>query len=135
MLAALGFGSICLFTVLVMTKRISAVAGLILIPTVFGLSALELLPAVVAACDGRVPVLFDSGVRSGSDVVKALGLGATMVGIGRPYVYGLGLGGVPGLIHLLRMFLAEADLLMAVNGYPDVAAVRANIQRTLDGPG
>ncbi|MEU8364752.1 alpha-hydroxy-acid oxidizing protein [Nonomuraea sp. NPDC048882] len=100
-----------------------------------GLSALELLPAVVAACDGRVPVLFDSGVRSGSDVVKALGLGATMVGIGRPYVYGLALGGVPGLIHLLRMFLAEADLLMAVNGYPDVAAVRANIQRTLDGPG
>ncbi|MEV5893206.1 alpha-hydroxy-acid oxidizing protein [Nonomuraea fuscirosea] len=98
-----------------------------------GLSALELLPAVVAACAGRVPVLFDSGVRSGSDVVKALGLGATMVGIGRPYVYGLALGGVPGLIHLLRMFLAEADLLMAVNGYPDVAAVRANVQRALDG--
>ncbi|MEV5407770.1 alpha-hydroxy-acid oxidizing protein [Thermopolyspora sp. NPDC052614] len=94
-----------------------------------GLSALELLPEVVAACDGRVPVLFDSGVRSGSDVIKALGLGATMVGIGRPYVYGLAVGGVPGLIHLLRMFLAEADLLMAVNGYPDVAEVRRNMRR------
>ncbi|SFQ45631.1 alpha-hydroxy-acid oxidizing protein [Actinomadura madurae] len=94
-----------------------------------GLSALELLPDVVAACDDQVPVLFDSGVRSGSDVVKALGLGATMVGIGRPYVYGLALGGVAGLVHVLRMLLAEADLLMAVNGYPDLAAVRANTRK------
>ncbi|MGA5507038.1 alpha-hydroxy-acid oxidizing protein [Streptomyces umbrinus] len=94
-----------------------------------GVSALEVLPAVVDACDDRVPVLFDSGVRSGSDVVKAIGLGATMVGIGRPYVYGLALGGVSGLIHVLRMLLAEADLLMAVNGYRDIASVRANIQR------
>jgi isopentenyl diphosphate isomerase/L-lactate dehydrogenase-like FMN-dependent dehydrogenase len=93
-----------------------------------GLSALELLPEVVEACADRVPVLFDSGVRSGSDIVKAIGLGATMVGIGRPYVYGLALGGVPGLVHLVRRMLAEADLLMAVNGYPDLAAVRANIR-------
>ncbi|MFD9702511.1 alpha-hydroxy-acid oxidizing protein [Lentzea sp. NPDC059081] len=93
-----------------------------------GLSALELLPAVAEAC-GDVPVLFDSGVRSGTDVVKAIGLGATMVGIGRPYVHGLALGGVPGLVHLLRSVLAEADLLMAVNGYPDFAAVRANTRR------
>jgi isopentenyl diphosphate isomerase/L-lactate dehydrogenase-like FMN-dependent dehydrogenase len=94
-----------------------------------GLSALEVLPVVVEACADRVPVLFDSGVRNGSDVVKALGLGATMVGIGRPYVYGLALGGVSGLVHVLRMMLAEADLLMAVNGYPDIASVRANICR------
>lgn len=94
-----------------------------------GIAALETLPAVVEACDDRVPVLFDSGVRSGSDVVKALGLGATMVGIGRPYVYGLAMGGVPGLVHVLRMLLAEAELLMGVNGYPDVAAVRENIRR------
>ncbi|MEV6140705.1 alpha-hydroxy-acid oxidizing protein [Nocardia sp. NPDC051990] len=93
-----------------------------------GLSALETLPEVVEAVADRVPVLFDSGVRSGTDVIKALGLGATMVGIGRPYVYGLALGGVSGLVHVLRMILAEADLLMAVNGYPDIAAVRANIR-------
>lgn len=98
-----------------------------------GLSALETLPGVVAACADRVPVLFDSGVRCGSDVIKALGLGATMVGIGRPYVYGLALAGVPGLVHVLRMILAEADLLMAVNGYPDIAAVRANIRPTTAG--
>ncbi|MEV6339528.1 alpha-hydroxy-acid oxidizing protein [Nocardia vinacea] len=93
-----------------------------------GLSSLETLPGVVDAVADRVPVLFDSGVRSGSDVIKALGLGATMVGIGRPYVYGLALGGVSGLVHVLRMILAEADLLMAVNGYPDIAAVRENIR-------
>ncbi|WP_216909662.1 alpha-hydroxy-acid oxidizing protein [Nocardia noduli] len=98
-----------------------------------GLSALETLPDIVAAVDDRVPVLFDSGVRSGSDVIKAIGLGATMVGLGRPYVYGLALGGVPGLVHLLRMILAEADLLMAVNGYRDIAAIRENIRPTTKG--
>ncbi|GAA4557070.1 alpha-hydroxy-acid oxidizing protein [Pseudonocardia xishanensis] len=96
-----------------------------------GLTALELLPEVAEACDGRVPVLFDSGVRSGSDVVKALGLGADLVGLGRPYVQALAVGGVPGLVHLLRMYLAEADLLMAVNGYPDVIAIRANTRRAV----
>ncbi|MCM6771910.1 alpha-hydroxy-acid oxidizing protein [Nocardia sp. CDC159] len=94
-----------------------------------GLSTLECLPGIVEACDGRVPVLFDSGVRSGTDLIKALGLGATMVGVGRPYVYGLALGGASGVEHVLRMMLAEADLLMAVNGYPDIASVRANMRR------
>jgi isopentenyl diphosphate isomerase/L-lactate dehydrogenase-like FMN-dependent dehydrogenase len=51
-----------------------------------------------------------------------------MEGIGRPYTYGLTLGGVAGLTHVLRMVLAEADLLMAVNGYPDFASVRENTQ-------
>ncbi|GGK45163.1 alpha-hydroxy-acid oxidizing protein [Nocardia camponoti] len=91
-----------------------------------GLSALETLPKVVEAVNDAVPVLFDSGVRSGADVVKAIGLGATMVGLGRPYVYALALGGVRGLVHLLRGYLAEADLLLAVNGYPNADAVRAN---------
>jgi isopentenyl diphosphate isomerase/L-lactate dehydrogenase-like FMN-dependent dehydrogenase len=82
-----------------------------------GLPALNCLPGVVAAADG-LPVLFDSGVRSGADVIKALALGATAVGIGRPYAYGLALGGVEGVVHVLRAILAEADLLMAVDGYP-----------------
>lgn len=89
-----------------------------------GIAAIDMLPGVVAAA-GRTPVLFDSGVRSGSDVVKALALGATAVGIGRPYSYGLALDGAAGAAHVLRCILAEADLLMAVNGYPDLAAVRA----------
>lgn len=85
-----------------------------------GIAAIDLLPGVVAAAAG-LPVLFDSGVRNGSDIVKALALGATAVGIGRPYAYGLALGGVDGLVHVLRMLLAEADLLMAVDGYPTIA--------------
>lgn len=82
-----------------------------------GLPALDCLPDVVAAADG-LPVLFDSGVRTGADIVKALALGATAVGIGRPYAYGLALGGTAGIVHVLRSLLAEADLIMAVDGYP-----------------
>ena len=94
-----------------------------------GIAAIDMLPGVVAAAGG-VPVLFDSGVRSGTDVVKALALGARAVGVGRPYIYGLALDGVDGCAHVLRCLLAEADLLMAVNGWPSVAAVRdAGAQR------
>jgi lactate 2-monooxygenase len=82
-----------------------------------GLPALDCLPAVLEAADG-LPVLFDSGVRSGADIVKALAMGATAVGIGRPYAYGLAIGGVDGIVHVLRSLLAEADLIMAVDGYP-----------------
>jgi lactate 2-monooxygenase len=94
-----------------------------------GFAAIDLLPGVVKGA-GAVPVLFDSGVRSGTDVVKALALGARAVGIGRPFVYGLALGGAEGAAHVLRCILAEADLMMAVNGWPTIAAVReAGAQR------
>jgi lactate 2-monooxygenase len=89
-----------------------------------GLPSLEALPAVVTAADG-MPVLFDSGVRSGSDVAKALALGATAVGLGRTYLYALAIGGVDGLVSQLRAVLAELDLLMAVDGYPSIADLRA----------
>jgi lactate 2-monooxygenase len=88
-----------------------------------GVAAIDLLPGVVAAC-GSTPVLFDSGVRSGTDVIKALAMGATAVGIGRPYAYGLALDGTDGVVHVLRSILAEADLLMAVDGYPAIADLR-----------
>ena len=89
-----------------------------------GIAAIDMLPAVAQAVNGRVPVLFDSGIRSGTDVVKAVALGADLVGIGRPYSYGLALGGAQGCAHVLKCILAEADLLMAVNGWPTLAAVR-----------
>ena len=82
-----------------------------------GLPAIDCLPDVVAAA-GDVPVLFDSGIRSGADVIKALALGARAVGVGRPYVYRAALGGADGIAHVLRSILAEADLIMAVDGYP-----------------
>ena len=75
---------------------------------------------MVAAADG-LPVLFDSGIRSGADIVKALALGATAVGVGRPYVYGLALGGTDGVVHVLRSLLADLDLTMAIDGYPGLA--------------
>lgn len=85
--------------------------------------ALDFLPGVVEAA-GDLPVLFDSGVRSGADVVKALALGATAVGIGRPYAYAAATGGTDGIVHLLRCLLAEADLTMGLNGYRDLAELR-----------
>jgi isopentenyl diphosphate isomerase/L-lactate dehydrogenase-like FMN-dependent dehydrogenase len=82
--------------------------------------ALSFLPGVVDAAEG-LPVLFDSGVRNGADVVKALALGATAVGIGRPYGWGIALGGAAGAAHVLQCLLAEADLTMALNGYRSIA--------------
>lgn len=86
--------------------------------------ALHFLPGVVDAA-GDLPVLFDSGVRSGVDVVKALALGARAVGIGRPYGYAAAVGGTAGIAHALRCLLAEADLTMGLNGYHDIAEVRS----------
>jgi lactate 2-monooxygenase len=96
-----------------------------------GLPSLDTLPEVVEAADG-LPVMFDSGVRSGADVVKALALGATAVGIGRPYAYGLALGGTDGIVHVLRSFLAETDLIMAVDGYPTLAQLTADALRRVE---
>ncbi len=85
-----------------------------------GVAAIDCLADVVEAA-GETPVVFDSGVRGGEHVVKALALGATAVAIGRPYAWALAVGGEDGIVHMLRCLLAEADLLMAVNGYPRIA--------------
>jgi lactate 2-monooxygenase len=98
-----------------------------------GLPALDCLADVVDAAAGT-PVLFDSGVRSGADVVKALALGATAVGVGRPYAWGLALGGEDGVVHVLRTILAEADLLMAVDGYPTLADLTRDSLRQVHSP-
>jgi lactate 2-monooxygenase len=79
--------------------------------------ALDQLPTIVAAVGDRLTVLFDSGVRCGADVVKALALGAQAVLIGRPVLYGLALGGQKGAEHVLRCLLAELDLTLALAGY------------------
>jgi lactate 2-monooxygenase len=80
------------------------------------IGALDALPDVVAAVGGRAPVLFDSGVRGGADVVRALALGATAVGIGRPYVYGLALAGAAGVREVIGNVAAELELTMALAG-------------------
>ncbi|MGW5465135.1 lactate 2-monooxygenase [Streptomyces sp. NPDC003996] len=95
-----------------------------------GLPALDALPEVVAAADD-MPVLFDSGIRTGADVIKAIALGATAVGVGRPYAYGLALDGAHGIVHVLRSLLAEADLVMAVDGYPTLADLTPDTLRRI----
>jgi isopentenyl diphosphate isomerase/L-lactate dehydrogenase-like FMN-dependent dehydrogenase len=78
--------------------------------------ALEVLPEIAAAVGDRLDVLFDSGVRTGADVLKAVALGAKAVLLGRPYVYGLALGGEDGVRHALRGILAELDLTLGLSG-------------------
>lgn len=79
-------------------------------------AALDMLPEIAAAVGDRLDVLFDSGVRTGADVVKALALGARAVLLGRPFVYGLGLAGEDGVRHVLRSVLAELDLTLGLSG-------------------
>lgn len=86
-------------------------------------AALDALPAVADAVAGRATVLFDSGVRRGSDVLKALALGADAVMLGRPYVYGLALGGEGGVRDVLDNFLADLDLALALSGHTSPRAL------------
>lgn len=86
------------------------------------IASLDALPAVVQAA-GDIPVLLDSGVRTGGDAVKALALGARAVLLGRPYAWGLGIAGEDGVRHVLRSFLAELELTMALSGLTRVSEV------------
>ncbi len=82
-----------------------------------GIAALDALPPVAAAVGSQLTVLFDSGIRGGADVVKALALGAQAVLIARPYVYGLGLAGEEGVTHVLRALRQEFELTMRLAGH------------------
>jgi lactate 2-monooxygenase len=85
---------------------------------------LEALPAIVEEVAGRVPVLLDSGVRTGADGLKALALGATAVLVGRPYVYGLAIGGEAGVREVLQNLVAEFDLALGLSGCVSLADAR-----------
>jgi lactate 2-monooxygenase len=80
------------------------------------IASLDALPPIAEAVGGDLAILFDSGVRSGADVLKALALGADAVCLGRPYVWGLALDGQAGVETVLKMVLAELDLTMALCG-------------------
>ncbi|MEO5509012.1 MAG: lactate 2-monooxygenase [Longimicrobiales bacterium] len=83
-------------------------------------ASLDCLEAAVAAA-GDMPVLFDSGIRRGNDILKALALGARAVLLGRPYVYGLALAGEAGITHVVQNLLADFDLTVALSGMSGVA--------------
>lgn len=93
-------------------------------------AALDCLPDVVAVVGERAPVLLDSGIRCGADVVIALALGARAVLLGRPWVYGLALAGRRGVEHVLRGILGDLDLTLALAGYarPGELAARSVVR-------
>lgn len=91
------------------------------------IGAADALPAVADAVADRLTVLFDGGIRTGDDVVKALALGARTVLLGRPYAYGLGLDGQAGVEHVIRCVLAETDLTLALSGCPGAAALTPDL--------
>jgi isopentenyl diphosphate isomerase/L-lactate dehydrogenase-like FMN-dependent dehydrogenase len=90
------------------------------------IATLDALPGVVEAA-GDLPVLIDSGVRTGADAFKAIALGARAVLLGRPYAFGLGVGGEDGVKHVLRSFLAELELTMALSGLTRLSEIDRSV--------
>jgi lactate 2-monooxygenase len=87
------------------------------------IATMDALPGVVEAVGGRAPVLLDSGVRSGADVFRALALGASAVGLGRPYVWGLAAGGEAGVREVIRNLRADFDLTVGLAGCASVSEI------------
>ncbi len=90
-------------------------------------ATIDALPRVSRQVGGRVPVLVDGGVRRGTDIVKALALGAQAVLIGRPYVFGLAVGGAAGVTRVIDMLRMELELAMKLCGVSSLAAIDASV--------
>jgi isopentenyl diphosphate isomerase/L-lactate dehydrogenase-like FMN-dependent dehydrogenase len=89
---------------------------------------IEALPEVVDAVGGRIPVLIDGGFRRGTDIYKALALGASAVGIGRPYIWGLGAFGQEGVERVIDILRAELTMVMRQCGTPSISRIsRASV--------
>lgn len=86
-------------------------------------ATIEALPVIAGRVGGRVPLLVDGGIRRGTDVVKALALGASAVLIGRPYVYALAVGGAVGVAHALKILRTELEVAMVLTGCASLAAI------------
>jgi len=94
------------------------------------IATMEALPGIVDAVADRVPVVLDSGIRSGADVFRAIALGASAVGLGRPYVWGLAVGGEEGVREVIRNLRADLDLTMGLAGVASMRDVgRENVTR------
>lgn len=92
--------------------------------TLDGMAAsLECIEPIADVLQGRMPLLFDGGIRRGSDILKALALGADAVLIGRPYIYALAAAGAAGVAHVIQILRAELEVAMALTGCRDLAAI------------
>jgi 4-hydroxymandelate oxidase len=90
-------------------------------------ATIEVLPEVVAKVAGRLPVLVDGGIRRGTDVLKALALGAKAVLIGRPYLFGLAAGGAEGVTRVVNILRREFEMAMALTGRPSLAEIDSSV--------
>jgi lactate 2-monooxygenase len=96
------------------------------------IGSLDALPGIVDRVAGRLPVLFDSGIREGSDIAIALALGASAVLVGRPWVYGLALAGAAGAEAVLRNLVADFDLALGLSGHRSIAELGQGSIRRAD---
>ncbi|MBC7996768.1 MAG: alpha-hydroxy-acid oxidizing protein, partial [Leptolyngbya sp.] len=92
-------------------------------------ATISVLSEVVNAVGGKVPVLFDSGIRRGTDIFKAIALGASAVMTGRPILWGLACDGETGVLNVLEMFRSELQLSMQLAGCPTIDSIKADSVR------
>jgi len=93
----------------------------------------EALPEISERVAGRVPIIVDGGIRRGTDVLKALALGASAVQIGRPYLYGLGVAGAEGVAQVVRILRKELELAMMLCGRPTIGSIDGTVLWRADG--
>ncbi|MFN4145300.1 MAG: alpha-hydroxy-acid oxidizing protein [Runella sp.] len=91
------------------------------------IGAIDALPSIVEAVNKQIPVILDSGIRGGADAFKALALGASAVGLGRPYIYGLTLAGKEGVKSVIQQLMADFELTMALSGCKNVGEINQTI--------
>ena len=94
-----------------------------------GRATMDALPEIVGALNGRLPVLVDSGFRRGTDIVKALAMGASAVGVGRPYLWGLGAFGQSGVERVLQILRRETEAAMRQVGAPTIRDLTPDMVR------
>lgn len=90
-------------------------------------ASLQMLPEITRVISGKAKVLFDSGIRNGQDVFKALALGADAVMVGRPYIWGLASGGALGVAHVIRLMRDELEMTMALSGVKNLQAIKSGV--------
>lgn len=90
-------------------------------------ATLEVLPRIVAAVDGRIPVLVDGGIRRGTDILKALALGASAIMVGRPILHGLAVAGATGVAHVLNLLRRELEAAMVLTGCRTLADIHTSL--------